>query len=109
MEEVGSKLHLCGCPQKDLEKFHEVGSGGHWVWSLHFLLPKCRQYSREHNHIDHKVSSALVSQQKAKYCFGHFKFKIDNAVMKPYWHLTSFQSQKGRHRRHQTSFLMGPY
>jgi hypothetical protein len=25
MEEVGSKLHLFGCQQKDLEKFHKVG------------------------------------------------------------------------------------
>jgi len=25
MEEVGSKLHLFGCQQKDLEKFHNVG------------------------------------------------------------------------------------
>ncbi len=24
MEEVGSKLHLFGCQQKDLEKFHKV-------------------------------------------------------------------------------------
>ena len=29
MEEVGAKLHLFGCQQKDLEKFHKVGGGGH--------------------------------------------------------------------------------
>jgi len=33
MEEVESKLHLFGCQQKDLEKFHKVGVGyGHYTF-----------------------------------------------------------------------------
>jgi hypothetical protein len=34
MEEVGSKLHLFGCQQKHLEKFHKVGSG----WTLVMVI-----------------------------------------------------------------------
>ena len=84
MEEVGSKMQLFGCQQKDLEKFHKVGWYGHWLWSLHFLLPKCSQYSREHNPLDHKVTSALVSWQNMKYHFRRFKFEVENTVVKPY-------------------------
>ncbi len=109
MEEVGSKLHLFGCQQKDLEKFHKVGSGWTLVMVITLLLPKCRQYSRVPDPGDHKVSSALLSQQNMKYHFRRFKFEIDNCVMKPYWHLRSLKSHEGSHTRPQPSFLKVPY
>jgi len=63
-----------------------MGSGGPWLWSLHFLLPNLRV----HNPLDHEATSAIVSPQNMKYCFRRSEFEINKAVVKPYQPFTCF-------------------
>jgi len=44
------------------EELRDISQSGGRLWPLHFLLPKCRQYSRVHATIDQTVSNILVIQ-----------------------------------------------